>query len=48
MSKIMTFHSSPMATRICVCRVINGIGFDAFDNKYRAVVDDYGYIVFVS
>ena len=44
---VMHFHNSPKATARCVCRVNDGIGYDAFDNKYCTITDDFGNIVFV-
>jgi hypothetical protein len=45
----MTFHKTPRATALCLCRVSkdNKIGYDAFDVKYKIITDDCGNIVFV-
>jgi len=48
MFSIMHFHASARATRMCVCHVIGVIGYDACNNKYKTVVDDFGSIVFVA
>lgn len=45
--QVMNFHSTRRATAMCVCRVENGVGIDAFGEEWRVVVDDFGAIVFV-
>lgn len=52
--RVQHFNQNAFSTRMCVCSVwpsqnIHGqwIGLDAFDFEYRAVVDDFGNIVFV-
>ena len=45
---IMNFHKSIMSTKMCVCQVLNGVGYDAFGNKYKVISDDFGNQVFVS
>lgn len=44
---IMNFHRSVQATRMCVCDVRGGRGYDAFNTEYRVITDDFGNIVFV-
>ena len=45
--KIMTFHRTETSWLYCNCKVRNKIGFDAFDNEYKVIVDDFGNIVFI-
>ena len=45
--QVMTFNSTRRATAMCVCRVKDGVGIDAFGEEWRVVVDDFGNIVFV-
>lgn len=44
---VMHFHFNERATRLCLCRVINDVGFDAFDGVWNVITDDYGNNVFV-
>lgn len=43
---VMTFVRGN--AKMCVCRVDNGIGYDAFNDEYSVVTDDFGNVVFVS
>ena len=45
--QVMTFNGTRRATAMCVCRVENGIGIDAFGEEWRVIVDDFGSVVFV-
>ncbi len=45
--QVMTFSNDARSNTLCVCRVINGMGYDAFDNVYDIVTDDFGSVVFV-
>ena len=45
--QVMTFNKTRRATAMCTCRVIDGIGIDAFGEEWRVVTDDFGNIVFV-
>lgn len=52
--RVQHFNKTEISTRMCCCsvrpsRYTHGqwIGVDAFDFEYRAVIDDFGNIVFV-
>jgi hypothetical protein len=45
--QVMRFSNNARANALCVCRVLNGVGFDAFDKQYDVITDDYGNIVFI-
>lgn len=38
---------SERAAKTCACYVIDGVGFDPFGNRWAAITDDHGNIVFV-
>ena len=45
--KIEVMAFSQNAAKRCVCRVVDGVGYDAFDGIWQIVTDDYGDVVFV-
>ena len=45
---IMHFHSSVWATKLCCCKVENGIGYDVWGYTYNLITDDFGNIVFIA
>ena len=30
-----------------VCRIVDGIGYDAFNEAHRVITDDFGGVVFI-
>ena len=45
--QVMAFHKHARSHKMCLCSVRDGIGFDAFDNAWSIVTDDFGNVVFV-
>lgn len=41
---VLSFHSSVLATQMCVCSVCDDgrFGYDAFGCKYKVGTDDFG------